>query len=164
MRRARADAITGLRPAEALERFADPANWHSFVDGFARVLEVGLGWPAAGSELTWESNPGGRGQVHEQVESYEAPPPAPDVAPQTRPGQLVTRLEDGSLTGTQTARFSPHPSGALVELELDYELQRSGPLTPLTDALFIRRAIRDSLRRTVERFAAGTGESREDGP
>jgi hypothetical protein len=154
MGRARADAVAGLPPAEALERFSDAASWRAFVDGFQRIVEVSSGWPVAGSELTWESNPGGRGQVTERVEAYEAPPPAPEVAPQTRPGRLVTGVEDASLTGTQTATFTPHADGTLIELELDYELRRTGPLTPLTDSLFIRRAIRDSLRRTVERFAA----------
>jgi hypothetical protein len=38
-------------------------------------------------------------------------------------------------------------------LELEYELTGAGPLAALTDALFIRRALRDMLRRTVSRFA-----------
>ena len=38
-------------------------------------------------------------------------------------------------------------------LRLDYELSSGGPLRVVADALFIRRALRDSLRRTVHRFA-----------
>ena len=40
-----------------------------------------------------------------------------------------------------------------VELSLEYELARYGPLRGLADALFIRRALRDALRRTLYRFA-----------
>ena len=155
MGQARADAIVDLPPDEALERYVDVRQWGTFVDGFARAMEVGPSWPVAGSELTWESNPGGRGAVRERVVAYEAPPPAPDMAAQSEPGRFATRVEDQSLSGTQTATFGSHPSGTLLELELDYELSRGGPLTGVTDALFIRRAVRDSLRRTVEAFAAG---------
>jgi len=40
-----------------------------------------------------------------------------------------------------------------VELSLDYELTRYGPLSGMADALFIRRALRDSLKRTLYRFS-----------
>ena len=40
-----------------------------------------------------------------------------------------------------------------MELTLEYELARGGPFRGLADALFIRRALRDALRRTVRRFA-----------
>ncbi len=40
-----------------------------------------------------------------------------------------------------------------MELRLEYELARSGPLRGVADVLFIRRALRDSLRRTLDRFA-----------
>ncbi len=159
MGRARAATIVELSPADALERFADVERWSSFVDGFARPLELSPAWPVTGSEVTWESTPGGRGRVHERVEAYEAPPPAPDVAPQSTPGRLVMRVEDESLTGTQTATFAPHEHGTRIDVELDYELTRGGALSGLTDALFIRRAIRDSLRRTVSRFAGEAGET-----
>ena len=154
MGRARANAIVGLSPADALERWTDVERWGSFVDGFARPLEVGESWPTVGSQVAWESTPEGRGRVRERVESYEAVAPGPDVAMQSTPGRLVTRVEDQSLTGTQTATFAPHQAGTHLGLELDYELSRGGALSGLTDVLFIRRAVRDSLRRTVERFAA----------
>ena len=159
MGQARANAIVGLSPADALERFADVERWGSFVDGFARPLEVSESWPIEGSEVTWESTPDGRGRVRERVMAYEAvpPAPAPDVAMQSTPGRLVTRVEDQSLRGTQTATFAPHAGGTRVDLELDYELTQGGALSGLTDVLFIRRAIRDSLRRTVEGFASEVG-------
>ena len=37
-------------------------------------------------------------------------------------------------------------------MSLEYELTRYGPLGGVADALFIRRALRDSLRRTLYRF------------
>jgi hypothetical protein len=40
-----------------------------------------------------------------------------------------------------------------VALELEYELKGANVFTPLTDALFIRRALRESLRRSLSRFA-----------
>ncbi len=160
MARAVADTVVERPPAEALELWTDPARWPSFVDQLARVVEVGPGWPTQGSAITWESTPDGRGRVSEQVEDYAAPPPGPDVAPQSRAGRLATRVRDKSLTGFQTATFAPVPEGTRILLELDYELTGGGPLRRLTDFLFIRRAVRDSLERTLARFAAElSGES-----
>ena len=50
--------------------------------------------------------------------------------------------------------FEPGPEGVEVALELEYELKERNPFTPLTDALFIRRALRDSLTRTLLRLRA----------
>jgi hypothetical protein len=36
---------------------------------------------------------------------------------------------------------------------MKYHLKDSNPLTPVLDFLFVRRAVNDSLRRTVTRFA-----------
>jgi polyketide cyclase/dehydrase/lipid transport protein len=159
---ARASALVERPPDEALERYVDVRSWPSFVDGFARVLGVSSSWPVEGSEVTWQSTPEGRGRVSERVVAYEAPPPAPDVAPQSRPARLVTEVADDSLTGTQTATFAPDEGGTRVDLELDYELTQRGPLTGVTDFLFIRRAIRDSLRRTLRRFAAQAAADRSE--
>jgi uncharacterized membrane protein len=153
MRRA-ADAVAApIPPAEAMELWSDLERWPSFVDGFSRVVEVSGEWPTAGATLVWQSTPGGRGRVEERVEAYEAPPPGPDVAMQSNPGRIVTHVSDESLTGRQTVTFSPSPDGVRVELALEYELAAGGVLQPVTDLLFIRRALRDSLRRTLARFA-----------
>ena len=77
----------------------------------------------------------------ERVTAYEA-----------RVGQSVA-VEDERLRGTQTVSFEPGPDGVEVALELEYELKERNALTPLTDALFIRRALRDSLKRSLLRFA-----------
>lgn len=155
MRQARADAVVDLPPDEALAIWTDVERWRSFVDGFARAEQVTPDWPEPGAEVVWRSTPEGRGRVTERVESYEAPPPAPDVAPESEPGRLVTRVADDSLEGTQTATFALGPEGTHLELELEYELRGGGGrLRGVTDLLFIRRALRDSLRRTVEAFVA----------
>ena len=57
-----------------------------------------------------------------------------------------------ALAGTQTLRALPASDGSEVELSLEYELARYGPLRGIADALFIRRALRDALRRTLFRF------------
>ena len=89
----------------------------------------------------WESRPGGRGRVVERVTAYE-----------TRSGQTLA-VEDERLLGTQRVSFEPGPDGVEVALELEYELKERNPFTPLTDALFIRRALRDSMKRTLLQFA-----------
>ena len=38
-------------------------------------------------------------------------------------------------------------------LELEYELKERNAFTPVADALFIRRALRDSLKRSLLRLA-----------
>jgi hypothetical protein len=50
-------------------------------------------------------------------------------------------------------------AGSRAELSLEYQLTKYGPLSAVADAIFIRRAIRDSLRRTLFRFAV---EAEED--
>ena len=47
-----------------------------------------------------------------------------------------------------------------MELSLEYTLTKYGPLGALADAIFIRRALRDSLRRTITRFEV---EAQEEG-
>ena len=50
--------------------------------------------------------------------------------------------------------FTPDADGgAEVRLSLQYELTGDNPFNPVTDMLFIRRALRDALGRTLRRFA-----------
>ena len=133
-------AVPGLA-SEAEELWYDPRRWPAWVDGFGHVVKLEGEWPGVGARSVWESRPGGRGRVVERVTAYE-----------TRVGQTVA-VEDERLRGTQTVSFEPGPDGVEVALELEYELKERNPLTPLTDALFIRRALRDSLKRSLLRFA-----------
>ena len=125
--------------AEAL--WYDPQRWPAWVDGFGHVFKLEGEWPAPGARAVWDSRPGGRGRVVERVTAYEA-----------RSGQTLA-VEDEKLAGTQTVTFAPGPDGVEIALELDYEIKNANVFTPLTDALFIRRALRESLKRSLLRFA-----------
>jgi hypothetical protein len=65
----------------------------------------------------------------------------------------VLDVEDERLMGTQSVAFEPAGEAVRVTLSLEYELKERNPLTPLIDALFVRRALVASLRRTLTRFA-----------
>jgi len=133
------DVVGPLGAAERL--WYDTARWPSFIDGFGHLVKVEGGWPAPGSRVVWDSTPAGRGRVVERVVEHR---PAA--------GQVL-EVEDASLRGTQRVRFEQRQDGTAVGLDLDYELKQRGPLRALVDLLFIRRAIRDSLRRTLARFS-----------
>ena len=115
-------------------------RWPSFVEGFARRLELSPDWPAKGARVVWESAPDGRGRVTETVLDNSA-------------DRFSTQVYEEALMGTQTLRVGPASDGSEVELTLDYELAKYGPLAGVADAIFIRRALRDALRRTLFRFA-----------
>jgi hypothetical protein len=114
-------------------------RWPSFVEGFARRLELTPEWPEPGGRVVWESKPSGRGRVTETVT-------------EKGPDRFATQVFESALVGTQTLRVLPADDGSEVELALEYELSRYGPLGGVADALFIRRALRDMLRRTLFRF------------
>jgi Polyketide cyclase / dehydrase and lipid transport len=139
MRTASAEAEVALTPEAALRLWTDLSRWPSFVEGFARVVSVDRSWPAEG-RLIWESIPAGRGRVTEKV----AEPPSA--------GAFATLVFEDRLAGRQTFKAIESAEGARVELSLEYTLTRYGPLGALADAIFIRRALRDSLRRTMARF------------
>ena len=147
MRTARADAEVSLTPEAALRLWTDLSRWPSFVEGFARVVESDPGWPGSDSRVIWESIPAGRGRVTEKV----VEPPAA--------GAFATMVFEDRLAGRQTFHAVESAGGARVELALEYTLTKYGPLGAVADAIFIRRALRDSLRRTIARFAV---EAEED--
>jgi hypothetical protein len=140
MGRARASIEVPGLASEAEALWYDPVRWAAWVDGFGHVVELSGDWPAAGT-LTWNSTPDGRGRVLETVTAYEP-----------RAGQTLA-VEDGRLRGTQRVEFAPGRDAVRVELTLDYELKERNPLTWPVDALFVRRAVVASLRRTLARFA-----------
>jgi len=118
----------------------DLRRWPSFVEGFGHVVELSGEWPSEGAKLVWQSGPEGRGRVTERVLG-------------SGPDRIATRVYEERLSGEQTFRVREAPQGSLVGLELSYELNSDAPLNGLADLLFIRRALRDSLRRTLTRFA-----------
>jgi hypothetical protein len=142
MRRVSAEESFGVSVPEAEDRWYDTDRWPDWIDGLRRVTGVEGDWPRAGARVTWESNPAGRGRVVEVVMSYEP-----------RVGQTV-EIEDDSIRGRQSVAFHELGGGVGVELSLEYELKARSPLTPVVDALFIRRAMIASLRSTLDRFGA----------
>lgn len=140
MRRASARATLPLTPPDVLRLWTDVERWPSFVEGYARRLDLTDSWPEPGGRVVWESTPDGRGRVTEAVTENE-------------PDRFSTQVFEKALTGVQALRALPADDGSEVELSLEYELTRYGPLGGVADALFIRRALRDSLRRTLYRFS-----------
>jgi hypothetical protein len=67
--------------------------------------------------------------------------------------RFETRVSEEAFQGRQVLSVSEDAEGTRVELTLEYELTRYGPLRAIADVLFIRRALRDALRRTLRRFA-----------
>jgi hypothetical protein len=126
--------------AEAERCWYDTTRWSRWVDGLDRVLAVDDGWPQAGATVTWESGPAGRGRVTERVVAYES-----------LRGQTLD-VHDGSIRGRQSVVFVPVQAGVEVSLMLEYQLVRRSIVSPLVDALFIRRAMAVSLGVTVTHF------------
>jgi Polyketide cyclase / dehydrase and lipid transport len=141
VRTARAQADLVLTPEAALRLWSDVDRWSSFVEGFGRQVERSPDWPAGGARVIWESTPAGRGRVTEKVVENEGP------------DRFVTQVFEDRLHGIQTFRVVESEGGSRAELSLEYALTKYGPLSAIADAIFIRRAIRDSLRRTLARFA-----------
>jgi uncharacterized membrane protein len=137
---------TPLSAERAYRLWIDVRRWPTFVDGFKHAERVDEGWPGEGAKLVWRSTPDGRGTVTERViEAVDG-------------RRLVTDVFEERLSGTQTVSFEPDEDGSVVEIELDYELAKGGPLRGVTDVLFIRRAQSDALVRTLRRFATEAAE------
>ena len=141
--------LPGASVAQAEALWLDLARWAGFVDGFASVGRLEGDWPQPGARLVWDSRPGGRGRVVELVTGRD-------------PGASHrVRVEDPQLHGEQTARFAALGSSCELTLELAYELKRPGVGGALTDIFFVRHALRESLRRTLDRFAIELASDRD---
>jgi uncharacterized membrane protein len=138
---ARAATLVPLSPEDAYDLWTDVRRWPTFVDGFGHPERIDDAWPAKGAKLVWKSVPGGRGAVTERVTKAE-PPRLHEV-----------NVFEEKLDGTQRVTFAPAEDEATrVDLTLDYKVSVGGPLKPIVDALFIRRAQNDALARTLRRF------------
>ena len=136
---------------EAEACWYDTARWPQWVDELAHVVSVEGDWPEPGSAVVWQSGPAGRGRVIERVESYVP-----------LEGYTV-EVEDDSITGRQSVAFEPDQDWVQVGLALRYRIKRRSPLTPLIDALFVRRLMTTSLEKTLSGFGAALAESRRSG-
>lgn len=143
---ARDRAVTALEPGPAFDLWIDTARWPAYVDGFGRLERRHERWPEPGATAVWQSRPGGRGTVTLKVVEIE------------RPSRVVLQVFDDKLTGTETATFEADAGGSIVHVALDYELADGGPAKAVADWIFIRRALRDSIRRTLQRFAIEAAE------
>ena len=151
MGRASATTVVPLDADEAYELWTDVRRWPTFVDGFSRVERLDDSWPREGAKLVWRSVPGGRGAVTERVV-------------RDQPNALhETVVFEEKLDGTQTVTFTQgdEPSTTRVNFTLEYKVSVGGPLKPVVDALFIRRAQNDALARTLRRFATEAAEQSE---
>lgn len=136
-----------LDPQRAWALWTDLTRWPSFVEGFGHVAERTGDWPGEGARVVWTSGPGGRGRVTEKVAASE------------RGVVFSTLVFEDALAGTQITSFETADDGRTrVELRLDYQLAKFGPLRPLADVLFIRRALNQALNRTLARFATEAAE------
>jgi hypothetical protein len=145
MRTAGASAPLALDPPSAIELWTDVRRWATFVEGFGHTLELADEWPEEGARVVWESTPGGRGRVTEKVVERTVLGGGGRV--------FATQIFEAALIGIQRLRAVPVAHGSAVELTLEYELNKYGPLRAVADVLFIGRAQRDALRRTLARFA-----------
>jgi len=149
---ARERATVALPPRQALDLWLDTGRWPTFVDGFGAIEQRHDRWPEPGARVVWRSKPGGRGTVTEKVAEIEMP------------GRVVIQVLDDQLSGRQTVTFEPPAGedgtgeGCEVLVELEYKLNEGGPLRAIANFIFIRRALRDSIRRTLERFAVEAAE------
>jgi hypothetical protein len=133
---------------EAERCWYETSRWPQWVDGVERIVSVDPEWPAAGARVVWESGPAGRGRVTEEVLAREA-----------LRGQTL-EVQDDSIRGRQGVTFTPADPGVEVVLWLEYELRRPSLPMRITDLLFIRRAMTDSLKTTIGRFGVELEESR----
>ena len=112
MRTATAEAEVRLAPEAALRLWTDLSRWPTFVEGFARVVEVDPGWPGEGSRVIWESIPSGRGRVTEKVI-------------ENAPGEFATMVFEDRLSGKQALR-AIESEGGRVTRDTSAELEHEG--------------------------------------
>lgn len=142
-RRAEARRVVEASMHEALSLWRDTDRWPGFIDSFHGLVERSPGWPAPDSTLVWDSVRGGRGRVTERVLANE-------------PDRFTTDVADPELDAEQSFTAEPASDGqrgTLLRLTLDYEIRDASRFQELMNSLFISRAVRDSLRRTLDRFA-----------
>jgi uncharacterized membrane protein len=129
--------------AEVWDLYFDERRWPAWVDGFASVISQ-LGYPGAGGVLNWRSTPAGRGEVRERVLVHEP--------------RSLHRIEysDPGSAGQLEVAFEMLPAASAdsgrrtrVTQHLDYRVTSGGPLSAITDLLFIRGQMRGSLQRSL---------------
>ena len=151
---AKVKASTRVEHATAQEVEAlwhDPSRWTGFVDGFGALEREEGDWPSVGARVVWNSRPGGRGRVVEKVLEH-------------RPGERhVVAVEDSEITATQTLLLDADAADRSVRMvvELEFARKDAGPIAQVGQSLFVRSALKASLRRTLSRFGQELASERE---
>jgi hypothetical protein len=130
-----------VAPAVAERCWYDTDGWAAWVEGLEEIVAVKGDWPHAGSSVSWRSAPAGRGRVTERVVLFDPG------------GGHTADVQDDSIRGRQSVTFEPADAGVSITLRLQYDIRAASLITPLVDALFVRRAMKASLGHTLEQFA-----------
>jgi hypothetical protein len=126
--------------AETWDFYFDPRGWPAWVDQLHVVARRDESYPEAGSRLRWRSVSAGRGEVDERVLEHE---------PRRR---HRIAFSDPDTEGELTTTFAIEGESTRVTQQLEYRLRRGGPLSLLTDLLFVRSQQRRSLERSLVRL------------
>jgi hypothetical protein len=119
---------------EAEQVWHDPARWASWIDGFAHLSKLTGEWPLVGARRVWGSR---ERFVSETVSRYEAG------------SSLITHIEDERVSGVQRVRFETDGVRTRVTVVLDVSPKEK---LSLGQQWWLRRKLRESLRRTLLRF------------
>jgi Polyketide cyclase / dehydrase and lipid transport len=122
--------------AEVWRLYFDETSWPAWVDQFAAVVSA-VGYPEVGGELVWRSGRAGRGEVREKVLEH---------VPESR---HAIKFTDPSVEGRLVSRFEEEGAATKVSLELTYELISGGLFAAVSDLLFVRSQMRESLARSL---------------
>lgn len=131
--------------AEVWEFYFRPGPWPEWVDQF-QAVERSDGYPGTGGTLRWRSGSAGRGTVEERVLAHE-PRSLHRVA-----------FTDPESEGELEVAFAIEPGtdapATRVTQTMTYAISGGGPLSGLTDVLFVRSQVRRSLERSLSRLRA----------
>jgi uncharacterized membrane protein len=152
-----AELLIAAPLAAVWDYYFEPATWPAWVDQFGRV-DASDGYPEAGGTLRWNSTRAGRGRVTERVIAHEP--------------RSLHRVEfaDPESEGTLEVRFAIEPGEGTgrtrVKQAMEYRITSGGPLSGITDALFVRTQVRRSLERSLGRLKTEieAGEAAEEAP
>jgi hypothetical protein len=120
---------------EAEQLWHDPSRWASWIDGFTYLSKLSDEWPLVGARRVFGSR---ERFVAETVSRYEAG------------SGLITHYEDEKVSGLQHVRFETDGIRTRVTVALDLSPKEK---MPLGQQWWLRRKLRESLRRTLLRFS-----------
>ena len=143
------------RAVEVEQLWYDKHRWPSWIDGFGKVVSLDDEWPQTGARLMWDVPAGGgragpyvRGRVVERVTRYEP-----------RLGQTLD-FEDADYTGVRRVTFEPGMEETKITLEVEPQPKMR---VPPARVWWFRRQLRESLRRTLQRFSYELAAERQFG-